>query len=612
MWGKIKRKKYYLIMLAICVIPRIILSSQALPFRTRADEVGTLAGTAYLAGFDWSDLVGETAYYGFGAMILFTPLFYIFSNPILIYKLMIGVWGILQAMVGCIAWKLGRKYFRIEQEQNLMFLSIIASYTVVTRNTALFNETPIIVVMWLLIWCLLELLNCEFDYHKKRMITVIFTLILIYSLTLHTRTLIFWLSAAVIQIVYLVTKKRTLFSMRIFLILGIPGYLCVKKLVDILQDIIWLADKKTGLPNTQIAVNGIELIFFPESWQAWLNIIIGQLNTFSLVTGTVVLVGCVWICREYLRVIKNRFRIDAKKVSYFYVLSFAACCFLGTILGQSISEWLGYAVEGMKNGMDNQAYGLKVFTYIRYAGPYLGVIIWGILSYIIKYREDIMNIKTATIVTCFVTHIYWIVCILPYIYHNQVTNEAYLPFGFINNLEDSTRLRTYLAGTIVIIFSVIFFWNMISRKKTKYFLGFYMCFLIYQYCYDGYYQDIMQMKQSFSEVENTYAALQILDRKNELPANILICDSKNSSHQTSYVYQFCFFDKKIITLSDINDKKMSYDKGIIVVNSVEMADLLKQRGYEVYTINSDTEEYLATNTEDIEKILIKANYSVLK
>ena len=57
---------------------------------------------------------------------------------------------------------------------------------------------------------------------------------------------------------------------------------------------------------------------------------------------------------------------------------------------------------------------------------------------------------------------------------------------------------------------------------------------------------------------------------------------------------------------------MSYDKGIIVVNSVEMADLLKQRGYEVYTINSDTEEYLATNTEDIEKILIKANYSVLK
>lgn len=605
MLERIKQKRYFIIMCLICILPRIFLSIYALPFRTRADELGTLAGAALMAGFDWSDLISETAYYGFGASIILTPLFYIFSDPIIIYKVMIGIWGIIQSFVGLIAWHLSKKFFSINNDKILMLLSVIASYSVVTRNTALFNETPLILVTWLLVWCLLAL-NESGNTKKKYFVSVIFMLLLSYSLTLHTRALIFWIAALVIGLFYFCVKRRTLFSTRIFLLLGSLGYIGTKSLIKYMQKIIWTGEAGAGLANTRIGTSGLAIIAFPESWQAWMNIVIGQLNTFALVSGTIIILGLVWIVREGIYIVKNKFVVSDDKIPYLCILGFATCCMLGTVLGQSISEWLGYAVEAMKNGMDNQAYGLKVFTYIRYAGPYLGVIVWGIIIYAIKNRREILKLRGIVIVTCIIVNIYWIICIVPYIYHNEVTNEAYLPFAFINNITGTTRLRTYLIGTVIIILFLAIFWIFYSVRKLPVFLCILSFLLMYQYIYDGYNQDILQMEQSYAEIEDTYLALKKLDDKGLIPQEIYVFDVKNQSHPVSYVYQFCMYDKNVNIIKDINEKIS--ENTIIITNGQNEFQTYIIKGYTGYIINQEKEEYLLTDNENIILELNKAGY----
>lgn len=605
MLERIKEKRYFIIMFLICILPRIVLSIYALPFRTRADELGTLAGAALMAGFDWSNLISETAYYGFGASIILTPLFYILSDPIIIYKVMIGIWGGIQSLVGLIAWYLAKRFFSISNDKILMLLSVIASYSVVTRNTALFNETPLILVTWLLVWCLLAL-NETINTKRKYYISVIFMLLLSYSLTLHTRALIFWMAAFVIGLFYFFVKRRTLFSIRIFLLLGFFGYIGAKSLIRYMQKIIWTGDAGEGLANTRIGTSGLDIIAFPESWQAWLNIFIGQLNTFSLVSGTIIILGLVWIVREGIYTVKNKFVVSEDKIPYLCIIGFAACCMLGTILGQSISEWLGYAVEAMKNGMDNQAYGLKVFTYIRYAGPYLGVIVWGIIIYAIKNRGEILKLRGLVIATCIIVNVYWIICILPYIYHNEVTNEAYLPFALINNITGTTRLRSYLIGTVIIIVLLTMFWILYAARKLAVFLCVLCSLLMYQYIYDGYNQDILQMKQSYAEIEDTYLALKELDNNGLIPQEIYVFDVKNQSHPVSYVYQFCMYNKKINIIKDMNEKIP--ENALIITNGQNEFHTFISKGYAGYIINQEKEEYLLTNNENIKLALDKAGY----
>ena len=146
---------------------------------------------------------------------------------------MVGIWGILQGAVGCMAWHLGEKYFEIKDRKVLMCLSVIASYMVVTRNTAIFNETPLILVTWLLCWCLLALNKYNANKKKKVMFSVLLSVLLVYSLTLHTRALIFWIAIIIIEVFYFIVTKRTLFSVKVAAVLAAAGYIAARAVISL-------------------------------------------------------------------------------------------------------------------------------------------------------------------------------------------------------------------------------------------------------------------------------------------------------------------------------------------------------------------------------------------
>lgn len=588
-------------MCMVCILPRIFLACMSLPFRTRADELGTLAGAAFLAGYDWSDLMGHTAYYGFGASVFLTPLFWIIKDPVIRYKIMIGIWAVLQGLVGLVAWKIGRDYFYIKDQKILALLSIIGSYMVVTRNTAIFNETPMILLTWLICWCLLALNQNNGMSKKKYLYTICLMVLLSYSLTLHTRAIVYWIAAIILEILYFLVVKRTLYSIKIAVIFATVGFLITKYTISFMQTHIWMSNSRSYVTNTKIGTGGLTLLFEPENWQAWINIILGQINTLSLVTGTVIIIAFVWIIKEFFSILKNKLTVENEKVPYLCIIGFAAMCTLGTIFGQSISEWLGYVSNAMKNGFANTAYELKAVTYIRYVGPYIGILVWSILVLMLKKREEIFKIRNNVIVMTLIVQVYWLACILPYIYPNIFTNEAYLPFGLINNFDNETRCRVYLMGTVVMVTFLLIFWIMVKFKNCKILLSIFMIFYIYQYLYDGYYNDIYLMRDSYLETNKTYNALKVLNEGGKLSEEIAILDVKNSSHSVSYVYQFCFPDVRIITLNTPENRMQDYD--IIITNGEEAAKAYIEVGYYSILADNINSSYILTKSEEIKSKL---------
>lgn len=593
--------KYYLIMVLVCFLPRIILSLQAVPFRTRSDEFGSLVVTAYLAGLDWGSLSGKIPYYGFGATILFAPLFSIVSNPVIIYKIMIGFWGIIQGVIGCIAWHIGGKYFKINDEKTLLCMSSIASYAVVTRHTAIFNETPLIFITWLIVWVLLSLIENIDDKRKRIVNTIVLCTLFCYSLTIHTRAIMFLGGIIIVGIFFYIIKRRVLYSLPICATVGFGGYFCVKIIVECVQNNVWLMDQRESVANVSISISGVELLLNVENWQAWLNIVLGQINTFSLVTGTLIIVAFVWFCKNSIDVIIKRKEIVGEKILGLYLISFSIVCICGTILGQSISEWLIYAVEAMKQGMNSQSYGVKGFTYIRYAGPYIGVLVWTMMMMCVKECEEIEKIKSQSIIITLFCNIYWLVCIVPYIYQNSVTNEAFLPFACINNFSFPTRFRTYFIGALVIFVMMTILWIFVHKKKIL--LLVYSIYLIYQFCYNSYFQDIYLMRDNFSEIEMTYNVVQELDEKELISEVIRVDDVKNTSHQTNYGYQFCFFNKKVISVQENDEVKEKKD--IIITNTEESFRKYLSEGYKGICVDRLEQSYIITLDEEIIEALIE-------
>lgn len=595
--------KYYLIMVLVCFLPRIVLSLQAVPFRTRSDEFGSLAVTAYLAGLDWDSLSAKIPYYGFGATMLFVPLFSIISNPVIIYKIMIGFWGIIQGTIGCIAWHIGGKYFAINDEKTLLCMSSIASYAVVTRHTAIFNETPLIFITWLIVWVLLSLIENIDNKRKKVVNSIVLCILFCYSLTIHTRAIMFLGGIIIVGIFFYIIKRRVLYSLPICCTVGFAGYFCVKKIVECVQNNVWLLEQRERVANVSISISGIELLLNVENWQAWLNIVLGQINTFSLVTGTLIIVAFVWLCKNIIDIFTKRKEMTREKILCLHLISFSIVCICGTILGQSISEWLIYAAEAMKQGMNSQAYGVKGFTYIRYAGPYIGVLVWTMLILCVKECEEIEKIKSQSIIITLFCNIYWLICIVPYIYQNSVTNEAFLPFACINNFGFPTRFRTYLIGTLVIFIMMIILWMLVRKKNKKVLLLVYSIYFIYQFCYNSYFQDIYLMRDSFSEIEITYNVVCELDEKGLISEVIRVDDAKNTSHQTNYVYQFCFYNKKVISVQENDEVKAKKD--IIITNTEESFLKYLSEGYKGICVDELEESYIITMDEEIIEALVE-------
>lgn len=589
---RITNKKYfsYLAVFMIALLPKLYLSLTALPLKTFSDELATISSAAYLAGFDWSQTVSNAGYYGQGFHCLFAPLFMLTDNPVIIYRVVVSVYAVLQAAVAPISYHLMKKYFEISNERFLYPASIACSYLIFTRATLFFNEHILIFCVWIAAWILLELGESLEKPWKKRGLTLLLMLVLAYSLLLHTRALALWIGLIFTVIVYWLKNRKWLVSRSCFLVAGVGGYIGTKKIVESVQSVLWKVGEGQDLINASINLDSGVKWNSLRTWKAWISTILGQLESLNLVTAGIGIL-CVLIV---LVVLWKLFRKEKEKEpvirhNLLLFLLFGSCAAM-TMLGQSFS-WLGQMSYGISHGPNSLDYGLKVIIYLRYFAMYLGPVFMGCLCWMEEKKEEVVPLlKWAGIISVFLLA-YWIIVLLPFTYENPFTLEFFYSLSAYQTGQP-VELKNYMIGFVWMVLGMMLTYTLLKQKKVRWMTGLLALFLMFQYCGNGLRYELNREKVNNTIVDGGYNYVKELEEKEkEVPKQIYCYDgSKRTNHQSFYGYQFVLNRYEIIPVfeedgSDIPD-------GAMVFSNVPMNEELMKRGFQQEQLDRNEYVYL--------------------
>ena len=367
----IRRNKYIWLAFAIAFLPRLFFVLQSDPVSIGGDEIFAMGPAAKLVGYDWSGVMQDYRYYGYGYTVLLVPFFKLIHDPVLLYRMIVLLMALAQSVSAPISYHLMKKYLHVDNEKILCVSSICCSYLVAVRAVYTYPEFIYVLVMWLLAWVLLRMNACVDDKKKKIAYTVLLVLVLFYASTVHSRATAAWLAVAFGIVYYGWVYRKTLVSVPVCLVMGAGAFIVSQKGIEAVLSYVVKASS-SDVANTGVSFSLGYLMEDVKSWPAWVNIIIGQLNEAVVVTGglavfaVVALLILLW--KGLIRA-KGEMAEVRKMSPYVVVGSVFLAAVLVTIGGQSIS-WLGGVTNAMYYGGDSDSF--RAITYFRYYGAYVG------------------------------------------------------------------------------------------------------------------------------------------------------------------------------------------------------------------------------------------------
>lgn len=177
------------------------------------DEVGILANSAYLDGYDWSETVYTMGgyYYKYGISLVFAPILGLIDNPYAVYKAIMVFNMAVYAFIPVFSYKILKKHLGAGRLPSV--LMAIASGLI--PSCFLYQlyakaDSMLIFLPWAVTVILLELDKTERDSKKKRIIlSVLLAFVSVYAFAVHTRGLVVIIATALTLIlVRLIAKKR--------------------------------------------------------------------------------------------------------------------------------------------------------------------------------------------------------------------------------------------------------------------------------------------------------------------------------------------------------------------------------------------------------------------
>lgn len=606
--------KYKLQIFTFCAafLPKAILCFFALPVGTLSDEVATMSSAAYLAGYDWSAVVSHAGYYGQGFTWLFSPIFMITDNPFIIYRSILLICTLVQSLPSLICYHILENYFNVKDKKIVCLISIACSYMVVTRGMVMFNEHPMILLSWVFALIILKLYKAKKNQARY---FIYLGLLILYGLTVHARSITYFIALMIMLLFMSLIYRKSYRWLAYAAFGGGLAYIGSKCIVSIVQKSIWLAEEGETLRNAQInwsLKEQIMQLFNPENWQAWLNIVLGQINTITICTGGV-LVLVIFICWKLLfRVVKDRKSFVQTEPNDLMIcalplLIFFVSCIGITIFGQSLS-WLKGASEAISQGFDNNNYATKAFGYVRYFAPYVGPVFMIVLVYLYKKREDALKLFKYGLGTLAILQIYWNACVVPYIYHSEHPGavEAYFPFSFYN-VDKPMRLLAILPASVVVIIIFIVVWHYTTKRKYSVVYGVLCLLLIYQYLFNSVQWDYRFEKIFYSYANSGYQLIQQINDKINVPNTIYVVDARGmDDHQTFYEYQFMLNRYTIIP----EKPEAGLEEAVLFINYPPKLYQWVLEGY--MFIDLDNDEFLLVKGEELQKQFIDAGIYLRK
>lgn len=612
---RFNNKEKYLITLLlaffIAFIPRLIIACNMIPLRTLSDELATFSSAATLAGYNWRDVVSTSGYYGFGFYWIFFVLFKITDDPIIIYRTTLIICSLVQALAAPICFYMLGRFFNIKSNMVKLLFSTICSFMVVTRATVMYNEHILILLSWILalIICFLWEDTNSRQVKKKRWHTAVLLLVLIYSLTIHTRSLTYFFAIGIAIILYWLLYRKLLVS-KFFFPMLVVGYMVSKVIVQIVQKSIWLIADGSKLPNTNIKINMKYDFWNPDTWKSIANTIFGQTATITVFTGGLfLLLIIIIISSSYFYIFKKS--KDHKHTELILLISWIfIMCIGATILAQSLSWFQGVFTGFQKDLIEDNYYSYKAFTYVRYFGPFIGPAVMCGLAVCYDNFKIFHKVKYSFVAISLLLQFYWFTMIMPYVCNNANAQEVFIAFSFMKN-GDKTNIKIYLAG--LFIWSIFIIFYLFCKKLSVFYfiLSLLAIILIHEYCYTAINYDLAIAKDNFQRIDKSYVLIKNLEadlKKNQINDIYFFdqSDQKGSQtyHETYNLYQF--YLNRFHIIPEMPD--FLTDEAIVFTNT-EIKTMTKNENY--FMFQCDKNEFVYVKGNNLVELFEKYNLELI-
>ena len=544
---KMQTAGYLILSFFICFVPRILFLKDVYPLSVTGDETFMFMPAATWAGLDWSGNVRDYRYYGYGFVALLTPLFKYIESPVVLYRIIVGFMILFQALVGPISYHIMKKYFSMKNNLLTVAISVACSYLVFLRAVYAYNEFIYDLFVWLIFWCLLELLQNQKSKVKKAVLTGVLMVLLVYEMTIHSRAVALWIALAVTVLFYLWVYRRCILSIPVTFLLGGIGYFFSQKGIDYIVNMFTNAVSSSEIGNTSVSFSISSIFTSAKAGIGWIYIVLGQINSMLLVTGGVAIIGATLGCHMLWKSLFRKKEIVEGAYltrNYFLVFTFGLAASAITILGQAFS-WLPGVIQTIESGQATD--GMRAVTYLRYYGIYfVPVFMLGIVWCVQKKNKLRAYLIPIGLITL-VLEGFWAVFIVPYISDFNGTSWDSNVFSLTKGWEDTIRIRSYLpAIAITVIFFAVFCVLILKRKYTLSIVL--LCvLLVYSYGFNCIYHEGERGQINYSYVDKSYEIFQKL-KEQVVPEELYVDNTSFPETGQSLVSQcqFMLKDEKII------------------------------------------------------------------
>ena len=237
----------YLLFLTV----HVLLSLQATLPSIDPNEFGVAAISALFSGNDWSAAMSQNDYFcGFIQAALYTPIMLVTGDPVLQYRLMLLLNGVLLSFIPLMVYSLCLK-IGAEKPWQAGFCSLICGgyLTYFAHSKFIWNETIAILMPWILVWLLFRLTSCRTN-SRRVLLSALLGFACAVSYAAHARLLAVILAvfAALIFSCFALNKRWVSFPV---LLTSTAVFGILQQLVSYgLQQSLWLESNPANLINT--------------------------------------------------------------------------------------------------------------------------------------------------------------------------------------------------------------------------------------------------------------------------------------------------------------------------------------------------------------------------
>ncbi len=464
---KLLKKDRFLVVIACLIVnsSKIVFSIiYANPgLQTAQDLFSLLQGSAYCAGRDWTEIGREYgAYYGYGFIILFSGLYRVFSDGLLIYRIILVICHLLTVISSLFVYKIiNVANIKLDRYTKIL-ICVACTYVQEGTGCGIINELPLNMLIWIIMYLLMKL--CVLKNKKGKIkYTCILGVAVAYSCTVHARAIVLYpLIILCVIIIRMIGKKGIVHipSALMLCSLLIPYFLLTKRVQDTL-----LGGEH---PNSSIIAKaqiGAVSEFSMKKFCAILYAIATYIHETTLLSAGIALVGLICIFFLIKKVYENHKMKCLFGESDIAILcgTFFSLCGIGVFILGLCYSGRNELFEGFYMNNNEQ---LRVLTLIRYFAPFIGPFILStFLACICICKEYHKKILKWAFIIFWVMQNIFLFFIYPKINYTGWGSGIYLQY---TGDKEMTKSEIYLVGGFLVMTLIFTFsyWS-IYRKNWR-------------------------------------------------------------------------------------------------------------------------------------------------